>query len=104
MAEEIITHIGEIKIIKATTTGPASYSSGGFTLRISMAKEIKEVLKATNDGGYKVEEGEITKSGNQLTIPVRYYDYDAAADGSAIEVADATDLSGVNFEVIVLAV
>ena len=31
-----------------------------------------------------------------------YYDYDAAADGPAIEVASGTDLSGVEFTVLVV--
>jgi len=104
MAEELITHIGEVKVIKATASGPASYSAGGFTLRINSAKEVKAVIGASNNGGYKVDPAEISISGNELTVKVRYYDYDAAADGSAIEVTDATDLSGVTFEVIVLAV
>ena len=104
MAEELLANIGEIKIIRVTTTGPSSYSSGGFTVRVSSAKEIKAVLVATNDGSYKVDEGKITKSANEITVPVLYYDYDAGADGVAIEAADTTDLSGVNFEFIVLAV
>jgi len=104
MAEELLTNIGEMKIIKVTTTGPSSYASGGFTVRVSSAKEIKAVLTATNDGGYKVDEGKISINANEITVPVLYYDYDAGGDGSAIEVADATDLSGVNFDFIVLAV
>jgi len=103
MAEELLANIGELKIIKVTTTGPSSYSSGGFTVRVSSAKEIKAVLTATNDGGYKVDEGKISIDANEMTVPVLYYDYDATADGVAIEPSSG-DLSGVNFTFILLAV
>ncbi len=104
MAEEVIANIGEVKIIKATVTGPASYTSGGFSVRIGSATKIKQVLVATNDGGYKVDIGKVGVSDNSLTVPVEYYNYPATAAGTATEVPAGTNLSGVNFEFVVIAV
>jgi len=105
MAENVVHHIGEVKIIEATVSGPSSYSqSSNFSVTFNKAKKILCVLAISNDGGYMAESGEATISDNTVTFPIRYFDYDATADGAAIEVADTTNLSGVTFKIVVLAV
>ena len=75
-------------------SGPSSYTAGGFTVTFSRLKRVLAAI-VQGAGGYKAEVAEI--SGNSVKVQVKYYDYDAAADGTAIEVPDGTDLSGVNF-------
>ena len=89
---------GQILVIEKVT-GPASYSTGGFTVTLSQLRKIHQAVAICN-GSYKV--GAISISGNSITIPVEYYDYDAAADGTAIEVPAGTDLSAVEFLIIAL--
>ena len=67
----------------------------------------------SNDGGYKCEaQDSIIGAGgvnggalrNELTILVRYYDYNAVADGVAIEVANGVDLQHTTFQVVVIGI
>lgn len=85
------------KLWRGSTTGPASYSTGGFTVTISELSKVDfAVVQAT--GGYKPEIAGI--SGNTITILVRQYDYPATAAGPAVEVGAGTDLSGVTFYIL----
>jgi len=79
-------------------TGPTSYPTGGFTVTIRGIKEIAGALVIPT-GGYKAS---ISWTGNTLTVVAQYYDYAATAAGTAIEVPAGTDLSGVNFDIIVI--
>ena len=86
------------KLYFDVVTGPSSYSAGGFTVDTGLS-DVKAAIVIA-DGGYKAEVAGI--SGGTITIVVRYYDYDAGADGTAIEVPDGTDLSGVHFYIIAI--
>lgn len=90
---------GDVKVAVTKTTGPASYSTGGFNVTVGGLGEIVAAIVVA-DGGYLAEVDYANSSGNILKVKARYFDYDAAADGNAIEVAATTDLSGVNFYVI----
>jgi len=83
--------------VEVSTTGPSSYAAGGFNVTVGRLRKIVKRPVVSCDGGYKAEVASV--SDNVVTIVVKYYDYDAAADGTAIEVPDGTDLSGVNFEI-----
>ena len=80
-----------LKHVMVSTSGPASYAAGGFDVEIG---ELTEVYNAVVNisGGYLAEVASI--SGNKVKVKVYYFDYDATADGPAIEVPDGTDLSG----------
>ena len=100
MAKQILGQLTNgLKVIEYSWTGPSSYTSGGVSVTIP-AKKIVAVLslRAVN-AGYIIEEK--TVSGNSLTYVVRYFDYDATADGVAIE-ATGANLSGVTFKGIFL--
>ena len=91
--------VGE-KLVVTEVNGPASYSSGGFTVTFAgLLRKVKFAFVAAN-GGYKAEVASI--SGNSVTVKVLYYDYDAAADDVAIEVPAGTDLSGVKFTILAI--
>ena len=80
-------------------SGPSSYSAGGFTVSIpELRRVVAAIVQAS--GGYKAEVASV--SGNTVTVKVYYYDYDASADGPAVEVPDGTDLSGVTFTIVAI--
>lgn len=103
MPEELLYHIGEYKKIRVTLTGPASYTTGGAQVTVSSAKKIIAIERASNDGGYIVEEKDLQDSisDNAFNLVVRQVN---TTTGLTQEVAAATDLSTVNFEIIVVAV
>lgn len=102
------------KIVSKSYVGPASYVTGGFVRRISGVNNILDILKISNDGGFKVEPADCTigaagGSGgalrNEITIFVRCYEYSyAGACGPAVQIGAGADLSGVTFEVTVLGI
>lgn len=79
------------KIVQASTAGPASYTTGGFTITVGELSRITAVVSASITGGYAVEVAGV--SGNTVTVKVYHYDYPAAAAGPAVEVAAGTNLS-----------
>ena len=83
-----------------TVAGPTSYAAGGFTVTFNELKQIEGVIFIYNDGGYLTEVSNI--SGNTVTVKVLYFNYPAASAGAAVEVPDATDLSAVNFTIVVV--
>jgi len=87
-------------LVKETTAGPASYAAGGFSVTLGDLKRVESVLFVGSNGGYLCEENGITN--NTVTVKVYQFDYAATAAGPAVEVPDATDLSGVNFTVIAI--
>jgi len=93
------TKAGEVKVAITRTAGPSSYVAGGFDVTVG---ELGTVVAAIvlPDSGYLADVDYANSSGNTLKIKAYYFDYDAAADGAAIEVADTTNLNGVNFTII----
>ena len=78
----------------------SSYATNGDTLSLSSyLSSIQAVVCQSHAGGYALE---ASASGTTVTVVARYYDYDAAADGTAIEVSGGTDLSSVSFTLVVL--
>ena len=78
----------------------SSYATNGDTLSLSSyLSSIQAVVCQSHAGGYALE---ASASGTTVTVVARYYDYDATADGTAVEVPAATDLSGVSFTLVVL--
>jgi len=90
------------KIAVASAAGPASYTTGGFPVRVGELSRIDQVLFAFITGGYKI--GGLTVSGNSVTVVVHYYNYPGAAAGPAVEVAAATDLSAQTVTLVVIGV
>jgi len=86
-------------IAKATSSGPSSYSSGGFDVTVTDLRKVEEVLCVRSDSGYLCEVASTTN--NVVKVKAYYFDYDATADGAAIEPTGA-DLSGVTFTVIAI--
>jgi hypothetical protein len=80
------------KIAVVSVAGPSSYTTGGFTVRVSDVNRINAVIWAFITGGYKI--GGLTISGNAVTVVVHNYNYPATAAGPATEVTAGTDLSG----------
>lgn len=91
---------GEPKMVVTRTAGPSSYSTGGFTFTVGDLSNIVSGFVICN-GPYLAEIDWANSSGNTLKIKVYYFDYDATADGAAIEVAATTNLSSVYFTVVV---
>lgn len=94
--------IGEsIKLATYEAAGPASYdATNNLVITFSELKGIVAVIASSITGGYKADN--ISVSGNAVTIIVEYFDYDLAGDGTAIEIPDATDLSGETVRVTVI--
>jgi len=87
---------GVPKGYSGTFKGPTSYPTGGFEVEVGL-KRVEDA-NAIGGGGYLAEVVSITD--NKVKILVRYFDYPAAAAGTAIEIPSGTDLSGVTFRVI----
>ena len=85
------------KLVITSVAGPASYSTGGFTVSIDELKEVEEAIVVAG-GGYLAEVA--SKSGNSITVKVYHFNYPATAAGPAVEVDAGTDLSGVTFIII----
>ena len=79
-----------VKMVRGTIAFDSSYPTGGETLDLSkeMPTEVQQVI-IENKSGY-IFEYDYT---NKLVLAY-YFDYDATADGPAIQVANTTDLSG----------
>lgn len=90
------TGLGKRKIYVGSTTGPASYTTGGFTVTIDDLNNIEGAV-VTTSGGYVASIAGI--SGNTITIAVYQ---EAGAAGALAEVTAGTDLSGVTFYIIAI--
>ena len=78
----------------------SSYATNGDTLSLSSyLSSIQAVVCQSHAGGYALE---ASASGTTVTVVARYYDYDATADGTAIEVSGGKNLSDVSFTMVVL--
>ena len=84
-----------VKHIYGTLAMDSSYPTGGETLDLSdyFSNDLLFVEISGPREGYILEHDGGTISAGK--IMARYYDYDAAADGAAIEVAATTDLSAI---------
>jgi hypothetical protein len=90
------------KIVVVSAAGPTSYATGGFSVRVPELNNIHQVLFAFITGGYKI--GDLSISGNSITVVVHYYNYPATSAGPATEVAAGTDLSGQTVTLVVIGV
>jgi hypothetical protein len=88
------------KIVQTTVSGPSSYATGGYLVRVPELNRIDAVILAFITGGYKI--GGYSISGNAVTVVVHYYDYPATSAGASTEVPNATDLSGTTITLIVI--
>ena len=89
------------KIVLYSASGP-TYATGGVTITINELSKVEAVLSAELPG-YLVEATPVEGS-NRVTVKVYYFDYPATAAGSATEVPDGTDLSGLTLKLIVIGV
>ncbi|MGC8978943.1 hypothetical protein [Caldisericum sp.] len=85
--------IRRLKLIYMTTTGPASYSAGGFNVTVAEVRNINSVVNVMgiNTGYMPVV---ASTSGNVVTVKV----FDTT---TGEEVANATNLSSITFALIV---
>jgi len=103
------THLGDLWIkgkrqhlIHVTSSGPASYSTGGFTVTVNSLRRVDKVIAVSNDGGYKTDAGDVSISNNVVTVKVREYQYTCGGTYIADEVSSGKDLSGVTFSLLVI--
>lgn len=83
-------------IIEKTINGPSSYPTGGFAETIGEFAELKNVSVEINDPNNKVVKW--TFAGNVVTIVVKEISADTTTGAiSSTEVANATDLSALEF-------
>lgn len=75
-----------VRIVAGYIAMSASYTTGGEAINLPLS-DIKGML-IENKGGYMFEYDRANKK-----IKAFQFDYDAAADGPAVEVAAETDLS-----------
>ena len=95
-------NIGGVTIAKYSVSGPASYSAGGFTVTIDEVKNIEFALVQLRqqNNAYRIS---YSFSDNTVTIQVFEISADTTTGAiSATEVAAGTDLSGLNFDIIVV--
>ena len=82
---------GTQKVVDAEIAFDASYPTGGESLTAAMLRLAKiETIEPFAKSGYVFEYDYTNKK-----MLAYHYDYDAVADGAAIQVADTTDLSAV---------
>ena len=92
-------------IIVKETTGPSSYSSGGFEVTIGELEKVDKAVAQVIGGGEYIAQV-VSISGNKVTVKVRN-NIEQAVDENGTstytiggEVADGTDLSSITFYVI----
>lgn len=88
--------LGKVKCVIVVTSGPASYTSGGFTVTVNELDKVHGAV-ATTSAGYVASIAGV--SGNTVTVAVYQ---EAGAAGALAEVGDGTDLSGVTFYIFVV--
>ena len=92
-------------IIVKETTGPASYSAGGFEVTIGELEKVDKAVAQVIGGGEYLAQV-VSISGNKVTVKVRDNIEQAVDEGGTAtytigaEVGDGTDLSAVTFLVI----
>lgn len=88
-------------IAKETAAGPDG-TTDTVTIEVAGLRVVESVLAVSITGGYKLDEANASISANKVSLVPQYYDYDATADGAAIAVPAATDLSAQTIELIVI--
>jgi hypothetical protein len=95
------------KIVQTVVTGPASYATGGFTVRLGELNVIHAVkvsvqtnLKVSN----YVHAVDYSYTGNAITVVVYRIDVTATSPSAWSEVASATDISALKLEIIAIGV
>lgn len=84
------TVFGDKRIVLASVDFDSSYPTGGEALTpANFSLDSIDLIVPTHKLGYLVE----YDKANSL-LKAFYFDYDAGADGAAIQVANATNLSG----------
>ena len=102
------TIIGQTKdgrlIVYFESAGPSSYSAGGVSISITTLRSVEKVVSVRNDKGYLVSPGNVSISGNTITVPVYYHYFQCpvTCPTGAREVNTGTDLSGVTISGIVI--
>jgi len=89
-----------LKIITKEITLDGTYTAGGVSTEITELKVVHDAYVMSVSGGYIGEATDI--SGRTFKIKIYYFDYDAAADGPAIEIPDGTDVTGMTVKVLVI--
>ena len=79
-------------VIEYTATAVNTDANGKTTITLPVIG-IDKVIAVRASGGYKA--GDPVISGNQVTVTIYQYDYDAAGDGAAIPVANGTGVCDV---------
>lgn len=91
---------GSMRVYVGSFSGPASYSTGGFTVALPINPSYVVVTLVNGNNAYRIS---YTVSGNTLTIQVFELSADTTTGAiSASEVAAGTDLSALTFNVIAL--
>lgn len=95
---------GEFKVYSGSTSGPTSYSSGGFNITVNGLSKIHTAIvtfkgSRPDDLVYQLD---VSWSGNVITVKVMSINVTAASPVSWTEVAAGTDLSGLTFDIIVI--
>jgi len=89
------------KLAKATGAGPGA-GVASVDIELPDLRVIDQIIYAGITGGYYLDDGALSVSGNRVTVTPKYVDYPAAAAGPAIAVPAATDLSGETITLIVV--
>ena len=95
------------KVVHVVVTGPTSYATGGFTVRLGELNRVDAVslsvrtnLKVTN----YVHVVDYSYSGNTVTVRVYRIDVTAAAPSAWSEVPSGSDLSSLVLEIVAIGV
>jgi len=98
MKPNLKSNAGYAVVIKETS-GPSSYSSGGFVVTFGELERIEDAIAVIVDDNTPYKLG-VSVSGNEVTITV--YELSANTETGAISASELTsgDLSGVTFKVI----
>ncbi len=92
------TVLGSMKVYVGTTTGPTSYTTGGFSVTLPIRPTYALVALTNDNTAYKIS---YSVSGNTITITVYQLSADTTTGAiSAAEVAAGTDLSALTFMII----
>ena len=87
---------------KIVVTLPATYTAGGITINIVGGRIVDVQVLTPSVAGYLIEVPEDGKTESSFKVKLYYFDYDAAADGTAIEVPDGASLPSASIGFIVL--
>lgn len=78
----------DLRVFTGSIAFDSSYPTGGEAMDLSSKFAALKLVLFENDAGYVFQYDYTNKK-----VLAYYYDYDAGADGTAIQVANATDLS-----------